>query len=228
VSLRNYAWIEANRRTVDRLSGGRVAYVYLADMYEHGYSDFNRQYFAQAGKVAAVIDVRFNSGGLNGDHIIDHLRHPLMSYWHMRYGRDLSNPQAAIFGPKVLLINEMAGSGAETFAWMFRKGGLGPLIGKRTWGGLVGMYTHPRDLLDGGTTWNPNMAFYNPAGTWDVEGHGVDPDLDIELDPKAMRAGHDMQLEGAVTKVLGLLETAASVPPPRHPPYPNHYPKSGR
>jgi tricorn protease len=224
--LRNYAWIEDNRRKVDELTGGRVAYIYLPDTYAGGYTNFNRYYFAQVDKEAAIIDERYNGGGDIADYIIDYLRRPLLSYWNMREGQDITTPIEAIFGPKVMVINEMAGSGGDALPWMFRKTGIGPLVGKRTWGGLVGHYTNPADLLDGGFMGTPNLAFYNPNGTWDVENHGVPPDIEVEYDPKAVRAGHDPQLEKAVEVVMELLKKNPPPPAPQHPPYPN-YQKSG-
>lgn len=225
-SLRNYAWIEGNRRKVDELTGGRVAYVYLPDTYAGGYTNFNRYYFAQVGKDAAIIDERYNGGGDIADYIIDYLRRPLLSYWNMREGKDITTPIEAIFGPKVMIINEMAGSGGDALPWMFRKTGIGPLVGKRTWGGLVGHYTNPGDLLDGGFTGTPDLAFYNPNGTWDVENHGVPPDIETELDPQAARAGHDLQLERAVEVVMDLLKKNPPPPAPHHPAFPN-YQKAG-
>jgi tricorn protease len=224
--LRNYAWIEDNRRKVDELTGGRVAYVYLPDTYAGGFTNFNRYYFAQVGKEAAIIDERYNGGGDIADYIIDYLRRPLLSYWNMREGKDITTPIEAIFGPKVMIINEMAGSGGDALPWMFRKTAIGPLVGKRTWGGLVGHYANPADLLDGGFTGTPNLAFYNPNGTWDVENHGVPPDVEVEYEPQAVRAGHDPQLEKAVEVVMELLKKNPPPPTPQHPPYPN-YQKSG-
>jgi len=222
-ALRNYAWIEDNRRRVDEMTGGRVAYVYLPDTYAGGYTNFNRYYFAQVGKEAAIIDERYNGGGDIADYIIDYLRRSLLSYWSMREGTDITTPIEAIFGPKVMIINEMAGSGGDALPWMFRKTGIGPLVGKRTWGGLVGHYTNPVDLLDGGFTGTPNLAFYNPNGSWDVENHGVPPDIEVELDPKALRQGRDPQLEKAVEVVMGLLEKNPPPPTPHHPPYPDYH-----
>jgi tricorn protease len=222
-ALRNYAWIEDNRRKVDEMTGGRVAYVYLPDTYAGGYTNFNRYYFAQVGKDAAIIDERYNEGGDVADYIIEYLRRPLLSYWSLREGSDITTPIEAIFGPKVMIINEMAGSGGDAMPWMFRKTGIGPLVGKRTWGGLVGHYTNPGDLMDGGFTGTPNLAFYTPNGTWDVENHGVAPDVDVEYDPKSVREGHDPQLEKAVAVVLDLLQRSPPPPPPHHPPYPNYH-----
>ncbi len=221
--LRNYAWIEDNRRKVDELTGGRVAYIYLPDTYAGGYTNFNRYYFAQVGKEAAIIDERYNGGGDIADYVIDYLRRPLLAYWNMREGNDITTPQEAIFGPKVMITNEMAGSGGDALPWMFRRTKIGPLIGKRTWGGLVGHYTNAGDLLDGGFTGSPNLAFYSPDGTWDVENHGVPPDIEVELDPKAARSGHDAQLEKAVEVVMDLVKKNPPPPMPTHPPFPNYH-----
>jgi tricorn protease len=222
-SLRHYAWIEGNRRKVDELTGGRVAYLYLPDTGANGFTSFNRYYFAQTGKEAAIIDERYNGGGLISDYFIDYFRRTLLAYWHMREGTDITNPVEGIFGPKVMIVNEIAGSGGDALPWMFRAAKIGPIIGKRTWGGLVGGYTSPNDFLDGGSAGTPNLAFYNPNGTWDVENHGITPDIDIENDPKPVREGHDPQLEKSVEVVLDLLKKN---PPPsarKHPPYPNYY-----
>jgi tricorn protease len=227
LGLRNLAWIEGNRRRVDEMTGGRVAYVYLPDTYSGGYTNFNRYYFAQVGKEAAIIDERFNGGGQIADYIIDYLRRPLLSFWTMREGQDITTPIEAIFVPKVMIINEMAGSGGDAMPWMFRKTGIGPLVGKRTWGGLVGHYTNPVDLLDGGFTGTPNLAFYTANGTWDVENHGVPPDIEVEYDPKAVREGHDPQLEKAVAVVMELLNKNP-VPTPRRPAYPRYNQQSAK
>ena len=220
--LRNYAWIEGNRRKVDELTGGRVAYVYLPDTFAGGYTNFNRYFFAQVDKQAAIIDERYNGGGDVADYVIDYLRRPLLSYWNMREGKDITTPIEAIFGPKVMITNEMAGSGGDALPWMFRKTGIGPLVGKRTWGGLVGHYTNPGDLLDGGFAGTPDLAFYNPDGTWDVENHGVPPDIEVEYDPQAVRAGHDPQLEKAVEVVMELLKKNPTPAVAHHPPFPNY------
>jgi tricorn protease len=220
--LRNLAWIEGNRRKVDQMTGGRVAYIYLPDTYAGGYTNFNRYYFAQVGKEAAIIDERFNGGGDLADYIIDYLRRPLLNYFTMREGKDITTPLEAIFGPKVMIINELAGSGGDALPWMFRRTAIGPLIGKRTWGGLVGHYTNPGDLLDGGFMGTPDLAFYTPDGVWDVENHGVPPDVEVEMDPKLVRDGHDPQLEKAIEVVMEMLKKN---PPPavKRPAYPNYH-----
>ena len=216
--LRNLAWIEDNRRKVDALSGGRLAYVWLPDTGEGGFSNFNRYYFAQVGKEGAVVDERFNQGGLIADYIIDYMRRPLMGYFASRNGADYITPVGSIYGPKVMLINEYAGSGGDMMPWLFKAAGVGPLVGTRTWGGLVGM-AGAAPLMDGGFTGAPQSGFWNPNGTWDVENHGVDPDVTVEMDPAAVKAGHDPQLEKAVQVALDLL---AKNPTPKHkkPAYP--------
>src|SRR5581483_49477 len=142
--LRNLAWIEDNRRKVDQLSGGKLAYVYLPDTAGGGYTNFNRYYFSQIDRDGAVIDERFNGGGTAADYIIDYMRRPLLNRWATREGEDFSTPSASIYGPKVMIINEYAGSGGDLMPWLFRKAGVGTLVGKRTWGGLVGIYDYPQ------------------------------------------------------------------------------------
>jgi tricorn protease len=219
--LRNLNWIEENRRQVDQLSGGRVAYIYLPDTGVGGYTNFNRYYFAQVGKDAAVIDERFNGGGTAADYIIDYMRRPLLNYWTTRDGDDFTTPVGSIFGPKAMIVNEFAGSGGDAMPWYFRRAGVGPLVGKRTWGGLVGIYRYPQ-LMDGGLVTAPRVAFWRPDGQWDVENHGVAPDVEVEFDPQAVRAGHDPQLERAVAIVLE--ELRKNPPPhPTKPAYPDYH-----
>ncbi len=149
-ALRRQAWIEDNRRKVDKLSGGRLAYVHLPDTATGGYTSFNRYFFAQIGKEGAILDERYNHGGSLADYIIDLLKRPLRTCMTTRDGEDYCSPTAAIYGPKTMIINEMAGSGGDALPWMFRLEKLGPLVGKRTWGGLVGIYDYP-PLMDGGS-----------------------------------------------------------------------------
>jgi len=200
-ALRHLAWVEDNRRKVSEMSGGKVGYVHVPDTNVGGWVSFNRYYFSQVGKEGMVIDERFNHGGEADDYFVEMMDRPLMSMWTSRYGKDFPGPLSAIFGPKAMIINQYAGSGGDYFPWHFRKAGIGPIIGKRTWGGLVGILDFPT-LMDGGSVTSPNIAFYNPNGTWDVENHGVDPDIEVELDPYLWRQGHDPQLERAVQEVL--------------------------
>jgi tricorn protease len=218
--LRNLAWIEDNRRKVDDLSGGRLAYVYVPDTADDGYTSFNRYYFSQTDKEGAVIDERFNGGGYLADYIIDYLNRPILSKVTTREGLDSPVPIGAIYGPKAMIINEMAGSGGDALPWYFRKRGIGPLIGKRTWGGLIGIGGYP-SLLDGGYVMAPRMAVYGLEGKWEVENVGVAPDIEVEFDPHAWRTGHDPQLEKAVSV---LMESLRQHPPPVYPrpKYPNY------
>ena len=219
--LRNLAWIEDNRRKVDTLSSGRVAYVYLPDTGFGGYTNFNRYYFSQINKEGAVIDERFNGGGSAADYIIDYMRRPLMNMWTTREGKDFTTPVGSIYGPKAMIINEFAGSGGDLMPWLFRKANVGPLVGKRTWGGLVGIYDYPQ-LIDGGSVTAPRVAFYNPQGEWEVENYGTAPDIEVELDPQAWRAGRDPQLEKAVEVVMEALKKNP-LSKPRKPAYPNYH-----
>ncbi len=220
-ALRNLDWIEANRHKVDQMSGGRLAYVYLPNTGEGGFTNFNRYYFAQVGKEGAVIDERFNSGGQIADYIIDYMSRPLTNFFMTRAGEAFTTPQEAIFGPKAMIINEYAGSGGDAMPWLFRQRGIGPLIGKRTWGGLVGIVGFP-SLIDGGLVTAPDLAFYNLKGEWDVENHGVAPDIEVEYDPATVRAGHDPQLEKAVQVVMAELEKHPT-PQYHQPPFPNYH-----
>ena len=220
LQLRHAEWIAANRRKVDQLSGGKLAYVYLPDTGQGGLTNFNRYYYAQSDKQGAVIDERFNSGGQVADYIIEAMRRQLMGFWSPRYGAIYRTPAASIQGPKVMIINEMAGSGGDMMPWMFRYTKLGPLIGKRTWGGLIGVSQYPT-LMDGGNVTSPNFGFFSPEGAWDVENHGVAPDVEIEMEPKLVAEGHDPQLERAVAMTLQLLEKNPPVLPKR-PEFPNY------
>jgi tricorn protease len=220
-NLRHIAWIEDNRRRVDQATGGRVAYVYVPNTAGAGYTSFNRYFFSQVGKEAAIIDERFNEGGQLADYIIDILRRPLMNKVVAREGHDWSSPSEAIYGPKVMIINEMSGSGGDALPWYFRKVGLGPLIGKRTWGGLVGIGGYP-ELIDGGHVTAPRAASYGLKGEWEIENHGVSPDYEVDLDPAAFRQGHDAQLDKAIEVVMQQLKEHP-LPKIKQPAYPNYH-----
>ena len=195
--LRNLAWIEGNRRKVYELSDGKLAYVYLPNTGGPGYTNFNRYYFAQIDKSGVVIDERFNGGGSAADYFISYMQRPLMNYWSTREGEDFTTPIGSIYGPKTMMINEYSSSGGDMLPWMFRQAKIGQLVGKRTWGGLVGIYGYPV-LIDGGQVTAPRVAFRNKEGELDVENKGVAPDVDVDLDPKLWRQGRDSQLEKAV------------------------------
>jgi tricorn protease len=217
-ALRMRDWMESNRARVEKLGGGKVAYVYLPDTAVNGFTNFNRYYFAQSDKQAAVVDERFNGGGWIADYVIDWLARPRLMMAMTREGRDNVIPQT-IFGPKVMLINEYAGSGGDALPWMFRQQKLGPIVGTRTWGGLIGIGGYP-SLIDGGHITAPRFALYNPdTGEFDVENKGVSPDVEVELDPAGWRQGRDPQLERGVALALQALKQQ----PTKRPKYPVYH-----
>jgi tricorn protease len=199
-SLRNRDWVEGNLKKVDQATGGRVAYVYVPDTSTSGYIYFKRYFFPQANKEAIIVDERFNGGGSLADYYIDWLKKPFIAMWATRYGHDYRTTKAMIPGPKVMLINEEAGSGGDLLPWMFKKFGLGKLIGKRTWGGLVGILGFPV-LMDGGRVTAPNLGIWTEDG-FVVENEGVPPDIEVEQSPALVAAGHDPQLEKAIQVVM--------------------------
>ena len=221
--LRHLSWVEGNRRKVDEMTGGRVAYVHVPDTAYDGYTSFNRYFFSQIDKQGAIIDERYNHGGFLADYIVDYLHRPILNRVMTRFGDDISVPTEAIYGPKVMLVNRYAGSGGDALPWYFRKLDIGPLIGTRTWGGLVGIGGYPQ-LIDGGYVTAPRWAIYGLNGEWEVENHGIIPDYEVELDPKAAREGRDPQLEKAVEVVL---EEMKKNPPPvyKRPAYPDYHPQ---
>jgi tricorn protease len=204
-SLRTRAWIEENRRLVDKLSGGRLAYVWLPNTAGPGYTSFTRYYYAQQNKEGAIIDERYNHGGMVADYIVNELDRKLMGYFAMRDGQPSTSPIAGIYGPKVMIINESAGSGGDALPYYFRLRKIGPLVGTRTWGALVGTLVIPA-TIDGGGITAPSLAFYNLKGEWDVENIGVAPDIEVEYTPAQAIKGHDPQIERAVQEALRLLE----------------------
>jgi tricorn protease len=218
--LRNLAWIEFNRRKVDQLSGGKLAYVYMPDTAEAGLTSFQRYFFAQVDKQGVILDERFNAGGQVADYVVEVLNRPLLSWSAFRYGGLLRTPTASIQGPKVMIVNELAGSGGDMLPWMFRYTKAGTLVGKRTWGGLIGVLGFP-DLMDGGFITAPNIRIFGPDGQWIAENTGVAPDVEVELDPEAAASGHDPQLERAVSIALEQLRKNPS-PGPKQPAYPNY------
>lgn len=222
-ALRNRAWEEDNRRKVNELSGGELAYVHVPDTAVGGYTNFNRFYFAQVDRQGAVIDERYNHGGEIADYIVDMLKRPLRNCAISREGEKFCSPLAQIYGPKTMIINEMSGSGGDALPWMFKQDGVGPLVGTRTWGGLVGIYNYPR-LIDGGFVTAPRVAIYGLHGQWEVENHGVAPDIEVENDPASVAAGHDPQLEKAVQVTMDALKKNPVVLPD-HPAYPNYQKK---
>jgi len=203
--LRTRAWIENNRRTVDRLSGGKLAYVWLPNTGGAGYTSFTRYYFAQQEKDGAIIDERYNHGGMVADYIVNELDRKLMGYFALRDGAESTSPAAGIYGPKVMIINESAGSGGDALPYYFHLRKIGTLVGTRTWGGLVGTLGVPQ-TIDGGGITAPALAFYDLSGKWAVENEGIKPDVEVEYTAADVIKGHDPQLERAVAEAMKLLE----------------------
>jgi tricorn protease len=220
VALRQRAWVEDNRRRVDELSGGRLAYVWVPNTGGGGVVSFNRYFFAQQDKEGAVIDERFNGGGNLDDYMVDYMTRSLRGAItnEVPDGAPLLLPQG-VLGPKVLLINELAGSGGDYFPWAFRQQRAGPLVGTRTWGGLVKSSVHYA-LVDGGALTAPDNAVFDPINNvWVAENEGVPPDIEVLLDARSVAQGRDPQLERAVQEALRLLEGQAQgeVSPPPYP-----------
>ena len=216
--LRLWSWIEDNRRYVDEKTNGRVAYVYMPNTAGAGFTLFNRMYFAQTDKQALILDERSNGGGQAANYIIDVLSRQWLAGWKDRYGLNWSTPGGGIYGPKVMLIDQDAGSGGDWMPYAFREAGLGTLIGTRTWGGLIGISANP-SLIDGGTLTVPFFRFFDTDGNYTIENEGVAPDLRVELDPLALDRGVDTQLDAAIAKVLEDLE-GFETPVKPAPPYP--------
>jgi len=204
--LRTRFWVENNRRIVDSLSAGRLAYVHLPNTGQGGFTQFNRYYFAQQNKQGAVVDERYNGGGSAADYIIELLGRDFDGYFNNPVGdrTPFASPSAGIWGPKVMIINEMAGSGGDLMPYMFRRRKIGPLIGARTWGGLVAT-SDQAPFVDGGGLVAPRLGFFDRDGKWAVENEGVAPDIDVENFPREVIAGRDPQLERAVQEALRLL-----------------------
>jgi tricorn protease len=217
-ALRNRDWVEGNLAKVEKATGGRVAYVYVPNTAGLGHTYFKRYFYPQAWKDAIIVDERFNGGGSVADYYIEALRREPIAWWTMRYGEDMKTPSASIQGPKVMLIDETAGSGGDLLPWMFRKFKVGTLVGQRTWGGLVGILGFPV-LMDGANVTAPNLAFWAPEEGFGVENVGVPPDVEVDQTPAEVIAGKDPQLEKAIEIVL---EQLKKNPPqtPKRPPFP--------
>ncbi|MCX6134581.1 MAG: PDZ domain-containing protein [Ignavibacteriales bacterium] len=215
--LRHLAWIEMNRKRVQDATNGRIGYIYVPSTGTDGQTELVRQFAAQFNKEGLIVDERFNSGGQIPDRFIELLNRKPLAFWAVRDGKNWQWPVYANFGPKVMLINGWSGSGGDAFPDYFRKAGLGPLIGMRTWGGLIGITGAPA-LVDGGNVSVPTFRMYNPDGTWFKEGHGVDPDIEVKDDPAELAKGIDPQLERGIEEVMKLLNAKPFVPP-KQPPY---------
>ncbi len=207
-ALRSRDWVENNRRKVDSISKGQLAYVYIPNTGRGGYTYFNRYYFSQMDKKGAVIDERNNGGGSAADYIVDVMARKLQGYFNSRVEghKPFTVPNAAIWGPKVMIINERAGSGGDLMPYLFRQMNIGPLVGMRTWGGLVGTWDTP-NFIDNGRMVAPRGGFYDLNGKWAVEGEGVAPDVEVFQNPADVLRGHDPQLERAVQEAMNLMKT---------------------
>ncbi len=219
LELRYRAWIEAKRAYVDRQSNGRVGYIYVPNTGVDGQSDLVRQFKGQLHKAALIIDERWNGGGQIPYRFIELLNRPVASYWARRDGKDNITPPDGHHGARCMLINGHAGSGGDFLPYWFRKAGLGKLVGTRTWGGLVGLSGNP-PLIDGAYCSVPTFAFYETDGTWGIEGHGVDPDIEVIDDPSLMTDGGDPQLDAAIKLMLEEIDRQPFIHAQR-PAYPN-------
>ena len=216
--LRHLAWIENNRKMVDQATDGRVGYVYVRSTGIDGQNELVRQFYGQLDKEGLIIDERFNSGGQIPDRFVELLDREPLAYWAVRDGRDWAWPPAGNFGPKVMLINGFSGSGGDAFPDYFRKRGIGPLVGTRTWGGLIGVSGAP-SLIDNGGITVPTFRMYDPDGEWFKEGHGVDPDIEVIQDFEKLANGRDAQLDAAIQEVLRLLNSGDNFKHPARPAY---------
>ena len=210
--LRNLSWIEGMRKRVAEATNNEVGYIFVPSTGTDGQTELMRQLNAQVDKKALIIDERFNDGGQIPDRFIEMINRTPLAYWAIRDGQSWQWPPYANFGPKLMLINGWSGSGGDAFPDYFRKKGLGPLIGSRTWGGLIGISGVP-ELIDGGSITVPTFRMYNIDGTWFKEGHGVDPDIDVPENLTDMAKGIDPQLERAITEIKLLMKTKGFVEP---------------
>ncbi len=210
--LRNLAWIEQNRKRVDEASGGKIGYIYVPSTGVGGQNELVRQFYGQWNKEGLVVDERFNNGGQIPDRFIELLNRKPLAYWSVRDGKNWQWPPVANFGSMAMLINGWSGSGGDAFPDYFKKAGLGPLIGSRTWGGLIGISGAPT-LIDGGSVTVPTFRMYNPDGTWFKEGHGVDPDIEVKEDPTALAKGIDPQLEKSIEEVMEQIKKKGPIHP---------------
>jgi tricorn protease len=221
MALRRWEWVERNRDYVERKSGGKIAYVYLPDTADGGFTFFNRMFFSQVDKSALIVDDRRNSGGQAANYVLEVLDRAYLAGWKDRDGEIFDTPGAAIYGPKVMLIDQDAGSGGDFFPYGFRRLKLGKLIGTRTWGGLIGISANG-PLIDGGALSVPFFRFFTPDGEWHVENEGVAPDVEVPLDPVAVNEDKDPQLDAAIAEALDELKTAQPIPLKTAPPFPTH------
>jgi len=206
-------WVESRRQLVDRLSGGRIGYVYVPNTADDGHREFYKGIIAQTDKQAWIIDERYNGGGFDPAKMVDMLSRQITSYWHSRGVRLQRDPVFALEGPKAMLINHYSSSGGDNFPYLFQVRKLGILIGTRTWGGLVG-YNWSPSLVDGPSFAVPMNGIIDKNGQWAVEGVGIYPDLEVYDRPEEIAKGNDPCIEAAVTY---LLEQLRKNPPAKIP-----------
>ena len=216
--LRNLAWINEFRKRVEEATDGRIGYIFVPSTGVDGQNELFRQFYGQMEKEGMIIDERFNNGGQIPDRFVELLDREPLAFWAVRDGQDWAWPPSGNFGPKVMLINGFAGSGGDAFPDYFRKREIGPLIGTRTWGGLIGISGAP-SLIDGGSVTVPTFRMYDPDGTWFKEGHGVDPDIEVVEDFESLAKGTDAQLEAAIKEVMRLLNSSDRFKVPARPAY---------
>jgi len=224
-SLRQLTWIEGNRLRAEKASGGRIGYIYVRNTGVDGQNELFRQFRAQFNKPGLIIDERWNSGGQIPDRFIELLGRRVTMFWGVRDGRDWQTPFIAHSGPKAILANGWSGSGGDCFPWMFKNAGLGPIVGQRTWGGLIGITGTPQ-LIDGGSVTVPTFSIYDTRGEWIIEGHGVEPDIAVIDDPAQLAKGVDPQLERAIEEVIKQLDSQTPGVP-KKPGYPNRAARQG-
>jgi tricorn protease len=211
--VRYLDWMAVNRRKVEEATGGRIGYMHVPDTTIPGIIAFDKQFTAQLDKDGIIVDERFNAGGQIPDFYTEKLKRPLLAVVQSREGKDTPYPPVAVYGPKIMIVNELAGSGGDLFPWLFREEKIGPIVGRRTWGGLVGI-NRGIPMRDGGFVTAPESGFYSSAngGEWAVENHGVDPDYDVPQRPDLVVNGHDPQLEKAIELAKEGLKNYKGVP----------------
>jgi len=216
-AMRLWAWIDANQKAVAEATDGRVGYIYLPNTAGPGYTFFNRMFFSQLDKEALIIDERSNGGGQAANYIVEVLSRPHLSNWVYRDGMMATTPMGALHGPKLMMIDQDAGSGGDYLPYAFRELEIGPLLGTRTWGGLIGIFKNP-PLIDGGIMTVPHFRFVDVDNNWTIENEGVAPDIEVKLDPVATNEGRDSQLEAAIDEIIERLgsysDDIAREPPP--------------
>jgi tricorn protease len=215
--LRYHDWVESNRRKVDQATQGRVGYIHIPDMGAQGLTEFVRQYYPQVGKKGLIVDVRANGGGFVSQMILERLRRRVMGMENQREERPGTWPVSAFGGPMVAIADQYSASDGDIFPYYFRAYGLGPVIGQRTWGGVVGIRGNYAAMVDGGYSNVAEFGIYDLKSRWVVENEGVAPDIEVDDLPAELAAGKDAQLERGVAEVLKQIEVQKPARPPPPP-----------